>query len=69
MNYRDWTLISATTCNKPTIENGLVAPSNDTVDYDETYTVTCDTGYTVDNSILTCGADGTLDVDATCTGT
>ena len=58
-----------TTCAKPTITNGNVSPSDATVDYDATYDVTCDAGFTISGSItMTCGADGTFDQTPTCEG-
>ena len=60
--------ISVNTCGAPTVSQGTLEPNTTTVNYDETYTVTCNVGYTVANSVMTCGADGTFDVTATCTG-
>ena len=58
-----------TTCTKPTISDGSVSPPDATVDYDATYEVTCDTGWTISgSSIMTCGADGTFDQTPTCEG-
>ena len=58
-----------TTCDKPTISDGSVSPSDATVDYDATYEVSCDTGFTISaSSTMTCGADGTFDQTPTCEG-
>ena len=60
---------SVTTCDKPTIGNGTVSPSDATVDYEATYEVTCDTGYTISGtSTMTCAADGNFDQTPTCEG-
>ena len=56
-----------TTCNKPTIPDGIVSPSGATVDYAATYEVTCSTGFTISGTTtMTCGADGTFDQTPTC---
>ena len=58
-----------TVCDKPTIFDGGVSPSNATVDYHETYEVTCDTGFTISgSSTMTCGADGIFEQTSTCEG-
>jgi hypothetical protein len=58
-----------TTCNKPTISDGSVSPSDATIDYDATYEVSCETGFTISgSSTMTCGADGTFDQTPTCEG-
>ena len=58
---------SVNTCNKPDITNGAVDPVDSTVDYLETYSLTCDTGYTASSEYaMNCTADGTLDVTHTC---
>ena len=59
--------ISVNTCDAPSISMGTLEPSDATVNFDETYTVTCATGYTVADSVMTCAADGTYNVNATCT--
>ena len=59
--------ISVNTCDAPTVSQGTLDPTTATVDYESTYTVTCATGYTVADSVMTCAADGTYDVTATCT--
>ena len=57
------------TCDKPTISDGRVSPSDATVDYDATYEVSCDDGLTIfGSSTMTCGADGTFDQTPTCEG-
>ena len=60
---------SVTTCDKPTIVNGTVSPSDATVDYEATYEVTCASGYTISGtSTMTCGTDGTFDQTPICEG-
>ena len=60
---------SVNTCDKPSISDGSVSPSDDTVNYEATYEVTCDTGYTISgSSTMTCEADGSLDQTPTCQG-
>ena len=44
-----------------------MAPSNATVDYEGLYTVTCEPGYTVADSVMMCDDPGTFNVTATCT--
>ena len=57
------------TCSKPSISDGSVSPSDETVDYEATYNVTCYTGFTISGpSTMTCGADGTFDQTPTCQG-
>ena len=57
------------TCSKPSISHGSVSPSDATVDYEATYEVTCDVGFTISGSTtMTCGADGNFDQDPTCQG-
>ena len=57
------------TCPKPSISDGSVSPSDGTVDYEATYEVTCNTGFTISGpSTMTCGADGTFDQPPTCQG-
>ena len=60
---------SVNKCNKPSISGGSVSPPEATVDYSETYEVTCNTGFTISGpSTMTCGADGTFDQTPTCQG-
>ena len=61
---------SANTCAKPSISDGSVSPSDaSTVDYEATYEVTCNTGFTISgSSTMECGADGTFSQTPTCQG-
>ena len=47
-----------------------MSPSDaSTVDYEATYEVSCDVGFTISGSTtMTCGADGTFDQTPTCQG-
>ena len=57
------------TCAKPAINDGSVSPSNETIDYEAAYEVSCNTGFTISgSSTMTCGADGTFDETPTCQG-
>ena len=60
---------SVVTCDKPTVENGAVSPTDATVNYNTAYTVTCSAGYEITNGSaeMMCGADGAL-TDAECGG-
>ena len=53
---------SAVSCARPTIDNAVVTPEEETVAYQASYTVMCNTGYEMsgDNTV-TCGADGRLE--------
>lgn len=54
-------------CNKPLIPNGIVSPTNTTIDFGSTYEVTCDTGAVLLGSwIMTCSAEGNFDQTPTC---
>ena len=58
--------ISAT-CAAPTIASGTVSPLDDSVNYGESYAVTCNDGYTISGSpTMTCSADGAFDQSPTC---
>ena len=50
-------------CNKPVVPNGSVSPSSATIEYADTYEVTCDAGFVVDgsSSTMTCGAGDVFD--------
>ena len=62
-------MFSADTCSKPTITDGTVDPDDATVRVTETYTVTCDTDFTISGTdTMTCGSDGTFDETPTCEG-
>ena len=64
-----YNLPSVDTCDNPDITHGSVCPTDAQVNYESTYVVTCDTGYTIsdaDLSTLTCKAGGTLSGDPTC---
>ena len=57
------------TCAKPTISDGSVSPTDTTVNYEATYEVTCNTGFTISgSSTMTCGVDGNFDQNPTCAG-
>ena len=57
------------TCSKPSISDGSVSPFNETVDYEATYEVTCNTGFVISGpSAMACGDEGTFDQNPTCQG-
>ena len=57
------------TCAKPSISDGSVSPSDDTVNYEATYEVTCDDDFAISgSSTMICGADGGFDQTPTCQG-
>ena len=57
------------TCTKPLVSDGSVSPSNETVDYEATYEVTCNTGFAISGiSTMACGVNGTFDQTPTCQG-
>ena len=57
------------TCAQPSISDGSVSPSDATVNYDATYQVTCNVGFTISgSSAMTCGAGGGFDQTPTCQG-
>ena len=57
------------TCTKPTIENGSVSPSDDTIEAGESYNASCSNGYTLSGTAtMDCNDDGTLSTAPTCTG-
>ena len=56
-------------CSKPVIPNGRVIPSNSTIEYGQTYNVTCDNGFGINEATtITCGADEDFDQTPTCEG-
>ena len=58
---------SVNTCRKPDIENGVLSPVSDTVDFGSDYIVACDNGYTASSTeAMNCTAAGTLDIEHTC---
>ena len=58
---------AAKTCSKPSISDGSVSPSNETVDYEATYEVTCNTDFIISgSSTMACGADRNFDQTPTC---
>ena len=62
-------MFSVNTCDKPSISDGSVTPSDTTVDYEATYAVTCNTGFTIaGSSTMSCGAGGDFDQTPTCQG-
>ena len=57
------------TCAQPSISDGSVSPSDATVNYEATYQVTCNVGFTISgSSTMTCGAGGGFDQTPTCQG-
>ena len=63
------TNISVNACAKPSISDGSVSPSDETVDYEDVYEITCNNGYTISGpSTMSCGAAGTFDQTPTCQG-
>ena len=58
---------SVNTCAAPVIAQGTVDPATATVNFEATYSVTCDERYTASSEdVMTCQANGTLDVEHTC---
>ena len=58
---------SVNTCSQPTIADGTTSPDTSTIDYLETYTLTCSVGYTASSEEdMNCTSDGSLDVTHTC---
>jgi len=63
-------------CARPTIDNAVVTPEEETVAYQASYTVICNPGYemsgdntvTSGSSTLTCGSDKSLDPIPKCLG-
>ena len=54
-------------CSEPTITNGTTFPATSTIDYLETYNLTCSEGFTASSDdLMNCQANGTLDVTHTC---
>ena len=46
-----------------------MSPSNETVDYEDVYEITCNIGFTISGpSTMTCGADRTFDQTPACQG-
>ena len=61
--------VSVTTCDRPTILNGSVAPPDETVGYQEAYTVTCDTSFGISGSTtMACEDGGDFDQTPLCKG-
>ena len=61
--------VGRTTCAKPLISDSSVSPSNETVHYEATYEITCNTGFTMSgSSTMICGVNGTFDQTPTCQG-
>ena len=55
-------MFSAITCSKPPIDDATITPDQTTVGHGESYTVSCNTGYSIPGSgILLCVADNTFD--------
>ena len=63
-------LLSGITCEKPSITDGTVNPSNATaVVYGSSYEVTCNTDFRiVGSTTMTCSGDGNFDQSPTCAG-
>ena len=63
-------LLSGITCEKPSITDGTVNPSNATaVVYGSSYEVTCNTDFRiVGSTTMTCSGDGNFDQTPTCAG-
>ena len=60
---------SVRTCAQPSISDGSVIPSDATVNYEATYQVTCNVGFTIyGSSTMTCGASGGFDQTPMCQG-
>ena len=60
---------SVSTCAQPSISEGSVNPSDTTVNYEATYQVTCNVGFTISGSrTMICGAGGGFDQTPTCQG-
>ena len=56
-------------CSKPTITDGTVDPDDDTVVVDDTYTITCNTHYTLSGSAtMTCESSESFDQTPICEG-
>jgi len=55
------------TCTKPEIANATLGPETATINSTDTYTVTCDEGFTISGSpTVTCQSDGNLSELPTC---
>ena len=60
--------VSAITCSKPTINQATLDPAIDTINYNATYTVICNSGYKLSGGDkMTCGASG-FDQTPSCVG-
>ena len=60
---------SVSTCAQPSISDGSVSPSEATVNYEATYQVTCNVGFTISgSSAMTCDVGGDFDQTPTCQG-
>ena len=58
-------------CSKPTISDGTVTPTNATVNFGQSYEVTCNEGYNMtegSDPTMTCGAGAAFDQTPTCEG-
>ena len=54
-------------CDKPSISEGIVSPSDPTIDYGSSYEITCTAGFRiVGSATMTCSADGNFDQMPTC---
>merc|ERR1712034_296214 len=59
---------AAIKCSKPTIYRAVLKPSNDFINYDDVYTVTCSTGYMLSGGdTMKCGENG-FDQTPSCIG-
>ena len=68
------TCFSVVTCTVPDHDHGSEQPSG-TLDYQQTYTLTCDAGYTISGeatasttATATCQESGTFDTTPSCQG-
>ena len=58
---------SVNTCSQPEIPDGTTSPDTPTIDYQESYTLTCSVGYTATSEDpMSCQSHGTLDAKHTC---
>jgi hypothetical protein len=58
------------TCSAPSIENGVVSPSNGTIEAGQSFNASCNEGYVLyGNDTIDCNEDGSLSSAPTCTVT
>ena len=64
-----FTLPPTGTCTRPTIESGTISPSSATIVVGESYTLTCDDGYSISGDpTMDCYDGGDLSTLPNCTG-